>query len=52
MRELVATDEVKARLIDLGAIPVGSTPAQFTQLINNDRKRYAKIILERKITAN
>ena len=52
VRELVATDEVKARLIDLGAIPVGSTPAQFTQLINNDRKRYAKIILERKITAN
>ena len=52
VRELVATDEVKARLIDLGAIPVGSTPAQFTQLINNDRQRYTKIILDRKITAN
>jgi tripartite-type tricarboxylate transporter receptor subunit TctC len=52
VRELVATDEVKARLIDLGAIPVGSTPTQFTQLIANDRQRYAKIILDRKITAN
>jgi tripartite-type tricarboxylate transporter receptor subunit TctC len=52
VRELLATDEVKARLIELGAIPAGTTPAQFTQLIDGDRKRYAQIIRERKITVN
>ncbi len=52
VRELLATDEVKARLVELGAIPVGTTPAQFTQLIDADRKRYAQIIRERKITVN
>ena len=52
VRDLIATDEVKARLIELGAIPSGTTPAQFTQLIDGDRKRYAQIIRERKITAN
>ena len=29
-----------------------TTPAQFTQLIDGDRKRYAQIIRERKITVN
>ena len=52
VRDLLATDEVKARLIELGAIPVGTTPAQFTQLIDADRKRYSQIIRERKITVN
>jgi tripartite-type tricarboxylate transporter receptor subunit TctC len=35
-----------------GAVPVGNTPAQFATLIDNDRKRYARIIRERGITAN
>lgn len=52
VRDLLATDDVKARLIELGAIPAGTTPAQFTQLIDVDRKRYALIIRERKITVN
>ena len=30
----------------------GTTPAQFRQLIGGDRKRYAQIIRERKITVN
>ncbi len=51
VREVVASDEVKARLTELGAVPYGNTPAQFAALIENDRKRYAKIIAERKITA-
>lgn len=52
VRELLATEEVKTRLIELGAIPAGNTPAQFTQLITTDRKRYADVIRERKITVN
>jgi tripartite-type tricarboxylate transporter receptor subunit TctC len=51
-RELVARDDVKERLVGLGAVPAGTTPAQFSALIDNDRKRYAQIIRERKITVN
>jgi len=43
-------DIVKGRLTDLGAIPMGMTPAQFAQLIDSDRQRYTKIIKERGIT--
>ena len=35
---------------ELGAIPMGMTPAQFGTLIADDRKRYARIIKERGIT--
>jgi tripartite-type tricarboxylate transporter receptor subunit TctC len=51
VREVLATDEVKAKLTDLGAIPAGDTPAQFQQLIANDRQRYQKVISEKNITA-
>jgi tripartite-type tricarboxylate transporter receptor subunit TctC len=46
----IAADDVKSRLTGLGAVPATSTPAQFAQLIDNDRKRYARIIRERGIT--
>jgi tripartite-type tricarboxylate transporter receptor subunit TctC len=51
VRELIASDEVKNRLTELGGVPHASTPAQFTQMIEADRKRYAQIIRERRITA-
>ncbi|MCG2591874.1 tripartite tricarboxylate transporter substrate binding protein [Ramlibacter sp. XY19] len=51
-RELVVREDVKEKLVGLGAVPAGTTPAQFTTLIDNDRKRYAQIIRERKITVN
>jgi tripartite-type tricarboxylate transporter receptor subunit TctC len=50
VREVVASDEVKGRLTELGAIPSTTTPAQFATLIDNDRKRYTRIIKERGIT--
>ncbi|MEQ1684411.1 MAG: tripartite tricarboxylate transporter substrate binding protein [Burkholderiaceae bacterium] len=50
VREVLAEAEVKNKLVDLGAVPRGNTPAQFAQLIANDRKRYAQIITDRKIT--
>jgi tripartite-type tricarboxylate transporter receptor subunit TctC len=49
-REVLLADDVKGRLIELGAIPGGNTPAQFAALIEKDRQRYAKIIRERGIT--
>ena len=50
VREVVATPEVKAKLVELGAIPSSGTPAQFQQLIDSDRKRYAEIIKVKNIT--
>lgn len=52
VRELVAREDVREKLVQLGAVPAASTPAQFSALIDNDRKRYAQIIRERKITVN
>jgi tripartite-type tricarboxylate transporter receptor subunit TctC len=50
VREVLAADDVKGRLTDLGAIPMGMTPVQFGALIDSDRKRYTRIIKERGIT--
>ena len=51
VREVVTSAEVRDQLIAQGATPVGSTPAEFATLIDNDRKRYTQIIKERNITA-
>jgi len=50
VRDVVAAEDVKNRLVALGAVPSTNTPAQFAQMIDSDRKRYAKIIQDRKIT--
>lgn len=52
VRELIADEATKARLIELGAVPLATTPAQFTQMIDADRQRYARIISDRKITVD
>ena len=52
VRDLLTKDDVKEKLVGLGAVPAGTSPAQFTSLIENDRKRYAQIIRDRKITVN
>ncbi|MEO7335619.1 MAG: tripartite tricarboxylate transporter substrate binding protein [Caldimonas sp.] len=52
VREVLATDDVKSRLIELGAIPSGTTPAQFQQLIAADTKRYAQVIKDKHITVD
>ena len=52
VRELIASDEVKTRLTELGGLPRANTPAQFAQMIDSDRKRYAQISRDRKITVD
>jgi tripartite-type tricarboxylate transporter receptor subunit TctC len=49
VREVLAAPDVSQRLIDQGATPVGSSPAQFKSLIENDRQRYARIIQQKGI---
>ena len=50
VREAIGRDEVREKLVGLGAVPAGTSPAEFATLIDNDRKRYTKIIRERGIT--
>ncbi len=52
VREIIASDEVKGRLTELGGVPRANTPAQFAEMIEADRKRYAQIIRDRKISVD
>jgi tripartite-type tricarboxylate transporter receptor subunit TctC len=52
VKKVVAMPEVSKQLMEQGAVPVGSTPEQFAQLISSDRKRYGKIINDNKISAD
>jgi tripartite-type tricarboxylate transporter receptor subunit TctC len=51
VRDVVNSPEVRDQFLAQGATSVGSTPAEFAALIDVDRKRYAKIIRERNISA-
>jgi tripartite-type tricarboxylate transporter receptor subunit TctC len=52
VHDVLAQPEVRDTFLQQGATPVGSSPAEFAQLIEDDRKRYAQIIRERNITAD
>jgi tripartite-type tricarboxylate transporter receptor subunit TctC len=52
VREVMSIPEVRQQFIDQGAVPAGGTPAAFQALIDNDRRRYAKIIQDNSITAD
>jgi tripartite-type tricarboxylate transporter receptor subunit TctC len=52
VREVLASDDVKLKLIELGAVPAGTTPAQFQALIDSDRRRYEQVIKDKKITVD
>jgi tripartite-type tricarboxylate transporter receptor subunit TctC len=50
VKEAVGQADTRDAFSKQGANPVGSTPAQFKALIDADRKRYAKVIEEKKIS--
>jgi tripartite-type tricarboxylate transporter receptor subunit TctC len=50
--DTVAREDVKDKLVQLGAVPLTNSPAQFAAMIDKDRKRYGQIIKERNITVN
>ncbi len=51
VHEVLAIPEVRQQLITQGAIPIGNQPKQFAALIDDDRRRYARIIQEKNIKA-
>ncbi len=50
VKEAVQQADTKEAFSKQGANPIGSTPAQFKQLIDSDLKRYARIIQEKNIS--
>ena len=50
VRDTMQEAELRQKFVDQGAQPVGGTPAEFQALIDNDRRRYAKIIQDKNIT--
>ena len=50
LQQAVAAPEVQQQLLAQGAVAKGGTPAEFAQLIAADRKRYARIIIDNKLT--
>ena len=50
IQQAVAVPEIQQQLLAQGAVAKGGTPAEFAQLIADDRKRYARIILDNKLT--
>ncbi len=52
LQQVLAMPDVQQQLIAQGALAKGGTPAEFAQLIASDRKRYAKIILDNKLTVD
>ncbi len=52
IQQALAVPEVQQNLLAQGAIAKGGTPADFAQLIATDRKRYERIIIDNKLTAD
>lgn len=50
LQQVVSAADVQQQLLAQGAIAKTGTPQDFVQLIANDRKRYARIILDNKLT--
>lgn len=52
IQQALSVPEVQQNLWAQGGIARGGTPAEFVQLIHTDRKRYERIILDNKLTAD
>ena len=52
LQQAVAAPEIQQQLLGQGAVAKGGTPADFAQLIALDRKRYEKIIVDNKLSAD
>jgi tripartite-type tricarboxylate transporter receptor subunit TctC len=50
--ELLKLPDIRTRMSDAGAEPVGSTPAQFGEFIRSEIAKYRKIVKETRITIN
>ena len=52
IQQAVGAPDIQQQLLTQGAIAKGGSPADFAQLIATDRKRYARIIIDNKLTVD
>jgi tripartite-type tricarboxylate transporter receptor subunit TctC len=50
MVKIIQTPEFKKRMEEIGAEPVGDTPAQMAEQIKSDTAKYAKLVKDAKVT--
>jgi tripartite-type tricarboxylate transporter receptor subunit TctC len=50
--KILLSDEFRAKLAQQGMVPVANTPAEFSAAIREESVRWAKVIKERKLSAN
>ncbi|ART54994.1 MFS transporter [Acidovorax carolinensis] len=50
MVKVIQSPEFRKRMQDIGAEPIGNTPAQMAQQIASDTARFAKLVVENKIS--
>ena len=50
LQQVVTLPEVQQQLLAQGAVAKSGSPQDFVHLIANDRKRYARIILDNKLS--
>jgi tripartite-type tricarboxylate transporter receptor subunit TctC len=48
--KIVNSPDFRKKMDDIGAVPIGSTPAEMTAQIKNDTERFAKLVKEAKVT--
>jgi tripartite-type tricarboxylate transporter receptor subunit TctC len=51
-RDIVAQADTRQTLIGQGALPRGETLAQFAAVIDTDRRKYARIIIDKGIRSD
>ena len=49
-RRIAESDEYRRYLGEFGLIPVGGSPADFTQLVGTESKRWVKVVKDNNIT--
>ena len=52
LQTVLAMPDVQQQLLGQGAVAAGGTQADFARLIADDRRKYARIIVENKLTAD
>jgi tripartite-type tricarboxylate transporter receptor subunit TctC len=48
--KIVSSPDFRKKMEDIGAVPIGSTPAEMAAQIKNDTERFAKLVKEAKVT--
>jgi tripartite-type tricarboxylate transporter receptor subunit TctC len=51
VKDVVASPDIREKLVAQGAVPQSSTPAELQKLIDSDRERYGRIIREKGLKA-